>query len=620
MSVVSFMRDGLASLVSGLGTERDKAATLYYGEPTITDEQLVNAYRGSWMARKIVDIPALDSCRAWRAWQAKGPQIEAIEAEEKRLNVKAKVLDARRKARLFGGAAIYMDFGDEASEPLDVERIKKGGIRFLTVLTRRQLVAGDIDTDPLSETYNRPKEYTLASGSTGHVRIHPSRLTLFYGAELPDQGYATGSAFAWSDSVLVPVMDAVKQAESAAANIASLIFEANVDVITMNGLMEKVGNPTDEEKILRRYSLAAQAKGVNKMLLIDGNEKYERKQVSFATLPDLLDRYGQNAAGAADIPMTRFMSQAPAGLNATGESDLRNYYDRISAGQELEMEPAMGRLDECIIRSATGARDPDVHYAWNPLWQLSETEKATIFKTKADAARTIAGKGGMEPALMPIEALSDALVNELVEDGALAGLEAAMEEYGKLSEQEEDEDDQTAALGEVPAEKKPDQMVAANDAAPRTLYVSRKLVNAAEVIAWAKGQGFGTTVPADDLHVTITNSKSPVDWMKMGENWSSDRNGNLTVEPGGARLVEPLGDKGAVVLLFSSSHLSWRHQSMIEAGASHDFPDYQPHVTITYEGAGVDLAQVEPYRGKLVFGPEIFAELEDGWSSRLTEA
>ncbi|MNE88289.1 hypothetical protein D3C80_1855860 [compost metagenome] len=49
---------------------------------------------------------------------------------------------------------------------------------------------------------------------------------------------------------------------------------------------------------------------------------------------------------------------------------------------------------------------------------------------------------------MPIEALSDALVNELVEDGSLAGLETAIEEYGKLSEQEDDSEDEAAALGE----------------------------------------------------------------------------------------------------------------------------------------------------------------------------
>ncbi|MNT62569.1 hypothetical protein D3C72_2002970 [compost metagenome] len=47
---------------------------------------------------------------------------------------------------------------------------------------------------------------------------------------------------------------------------------------------------------------------------------------------------------------------------------------------------------------------------------------------------------------MPIEALSDALVNELVEDGSLAGLEKAVKEYGKLSEQEDEGDDEVAAL------------------------------------------------------------------------------------------------------------------------------------------------------------------------------
>lgn len=611
-NVLTFVRDGLANMVAGLGTERDKAAATYYTEPMLDEQQLVNAYRGSWMARKIVDIPAMDSCRAWRAWQAKATQIEVLEAEEKRLNVKGKVLEARKKARLFGGAAIYIDLGDDPSQPMDLNRVKKGGIRFLTVMTRRQLVPSEMDTDPLSEFYGQPKSYTIASGSTGQVYIHPSRLVIFCGAELPDRDYATSAGHAWGDSVLTSVMDAVKQAESASANVASLIFEANVDVITMNGLMDHVGTPDGERKVTDRYRLAAQGKGINKMLIIDGNEKYERKSANFGTLPELIDRYNQNGAGAADIPMTRFFGMSPGGLNATGDADLRNYYDRVAAGQELEMQPAMERLDECLIRSATGDRDAAIHYVWNPLWQMSETEKATVFKTKADAARTIAGTGGTSPPLMPIEALSDALVNELLEDGTLAGLEAAMEEYGKLSEQEEDPEDEAAALGEKPLK------VAANDAAPRTLYVSRKLLNAEEFIAWAKGQGFATTTPAEELHVTVTYSRTPVDWMKMGQTWAED--GKLTVSPGGARLVEPLGDKGAVVLMFNSSDLSWRHRDMHEAGASWDFPDYQPHVTITYAGGDVDLKKVEPYRGKLVFGPEIFAELDDGWADKLREA
>jgi phage-related protein (TIGR01555 family) len=606
--VLKQVNDGLASAIAGLGTDRDKAASVYYTDPAIDTQQLVAAYRTSWLPRKIIDIPALDSCRAWRAWQAKNGQIEKIEAEEKRLNVQAKVLEARKKARLFGGAALYMDLGDDQSQELKPETVKAGGIRFLTVLSPRQLTPGDLETDPLSPLYNRPKSYTLVSGTSAQTVIHPSRLVIFYGNELPDNDLTSGAAFAWGDSVLTSVMEAVKQADATSANIASLIFEANVDVVTMEGLMNYVGTTDGERKVTERYRIAAQGKGINRMLILDGNEKYERKGASFATLPDLMDRFFQNVSGAADIPMTRLFGQSPGGLNASGESDLRNYYDRIASGQSLEMQPAMRLLDECLIRSATGQRDADIHYVWNPLWQMSEKEKADIFKTKADAARVIAGNGGTSEPLMPIDALSDALVTELVEDGALSGLEAAIKKHGALSEQEDDDVvDVIPANANDPAEQQR-KRIAANDAAPRTLYIQRKVKNAAAIIAWAKSQGFETTLPADDLHVTIANSRAPVDWMRVGESWSPE----LKVGPGGPRLMDQFGE--ATVLLFNANELRWRNEAVIEAGGSWDHPEYQPHITISYSFSG-DLSKVQPYQGAIVLGPELFAEVKEDWGA-----
>lgn len=449
MGEVVMIGDGLANALSGLNTERDKAAHSYYAEPTIDALELVNAYRGSWMARKIVDIPAMDSCRNWRSWQADQADIELIEAEEKRLNVQGKVLEARKKARLFGGAAVYADFGDDASRPLDLERVQKGGIRFLTVFTPRQLVPGEIDTDPMSEFFGMPKKFTIAGGATGQARIHPSRLTVFVGNDLPDRDI-TASAFGWGDSVLVAVMQTVKQAESASANINSLIYEANVDVVSIEGLSEILKLPGGEDKVRGLLQMNLDAKSNLRALVLDAKNTYQRKAVSFGSLPDLMDRFDQHAAGAADIPMTRFMGMSPGGMNSTGESDLRNYYDRVSAGQTLEMGPAMMRLDEALIRSATGARKPAIHYEWNPLWQLGEKDKADIFKTKADAARTLAGSGGTSEPIIPLEALSDALVNEFVEDGSLAGLEGAIEEYGKLSEQDDDDENEAATASSVP--------------------------------------------------------------------------------------------------------------------------------------------------------------------------
>ncbi len=614
-NVLTFVRDGLASAIAGLGTERDKAASVYYTDPTIDVQQLVAAYRTSWLPRKIIDIPALDSCRAWRSWQAKNPQIEKLEAEEKRLGVQSKILEARKKARLFGGAAIYIDLGDDASQELDPDTVKAGGVRFLTVLTSRQLQPGEIETDPLSPFYGRPKDYSIVAGTTAQVKVHPSRLVIFIGNEMPDRDITSGAAFAWGDSVLTSVLEAVKQADATTANIASLIFEANVDVVTMEGLMNYVGTADGERKITERYRIAASGKGINRMLILDGNEKYERKSASFATLPDLMDRFFQNVSGAADIPMTRLFGMSPGGLNASGESDLRNYYDRIASSQSLEMQPAMSLLDECLIRSALGSRDPNIHYVWNPLWQLGEKEKAEIFKAKSDAARTIAGKGQEEP-LMPIDVISEALTNELIEDGTLAGLEAASEKYGTLAEQEEDPEDVDASLTPPPANANEPtdrrKLNVAKDAAPRTLYVSRRVTNAAAIIRWAKSQGFETTLPAADMHVTIAFSRTPVDWFAAGESWASE----IKISAGGPRQMGQFGD--ATVLRFSSRELGWRHREIEEAGATWDWPEYAPHITISYGFKG-DLSKVEPYQGEIVLGPELFAGVREDWAEGIKE-
>lgn len=150
---------------------------------------------------------------------------------------------------------------------------------------------------------------------------------------------------------------------------------------------------------------------------------------------------------------------------------------------------------------------------------------------------------------------------------------------------------------------------------PRPLYVYRRLKNARDLIAWAKRQGFKSTLPASDLHVTIAYSKRPVNWFTMGADWSTQ----VTVEEGGPRAVDRLGTEGAVVLHFVSNDLKWRNEAMREAGASWDFEDYLPHVSFTYDPGDIDLTKVEPYTGKLIFGPEVFEMIEDGWTDSLDE-
>ena len=55
------------------------------------------------------------------------------------------------------------------------------------------------------------------------------------------------------------------------------------------------------------------------------------------------------------------------------------------------------------------------------------------------------------------------------------------------------------------------------------------------------------------------------------------------------------------------------------SGPSTIGPEYQPHITITWDGRDIDLANVEPYTGPIVLGPEIFAEVVEDWEKTISE-
>lgn len=601
-----WMIDKLVNLVSGLGTAKDKSTANAYALTLLNQPTLEAMYRGNWLARKIVDIVPDDMTREWRTWQADEAQVEAIEEVEKRLGLQSKVTLALQWARLYGGAAIYIGTKDvDTSQELLPERISKDGIKFLHVLSRHELNPGDIENDLMSPFFGQPKFYELANGLGGQFKIHRTRIVPFFAMEIPG---ARQTNEQWSDPVLQVVNDAVMNATSSEQHIASLLPEMKTDVISVPGLSEILSTPDGTSRLTNRFALAATLKSLHNVLLLEGGpesaaEKWETRQLNFAGLPDLAKLYLQIAAGAADIPVTRLLGQSPAGMNSTGESDVRNYYDNLSSRQKNELSQTLYHLDEMVIRCALGSRPAEVYYVWAPLWQMSEKEKAEVAKSKAETSKIYDGMGIFAP-----EALAEAVTNQLIEDGTYPGLQKAIDDAPEVDFSEPEP--LPVAPGANPSGRPP----LATDAAPRTLYVSRKVLNSAEIIRWAKAQGFETTLEASDLHVTVAYSRTPLDWMQIPQNWSEDKDGRLTIHAGGPRVVEPLGDKGAIVLFFKSADLAWRHETIKGAGASWDHEGYQPHITLTYNSEGVDVSKVVPYSGPIVLGPEIFEEVNENWA------
>jgi hypothetical protein len=134
----------------------------------------------------------------------------------------------------------------------------------------------------------------------------------------------------------------------------------------------------------------------------------------------------------------------------------------------------------------------------------------------------------------------------------------------------------------------------------RTLYLTRPVENATDLADWAGEQGFAKTVPPEKLHVTIAYSSEPIDWEAIL--WRSDI---YDVPEVCGRWLEIL-ENDAVALCFQSVELVARWQEIRDLGASWDFPEYTPHVTLAFKAGDVDVARIKPYMGPLRFGAEVF--------------
>ncbi|HWQ41309.1 MAG TPA: anti-CBASS Acb1 family protein, partial [Desulfosporosinus sp.] len=114
------------------------------------------------------------------------------------------------------------------------------------------------------------------------------------------------------------------------------------------------------------------------MYVLDKEDDFDTKQYSFGGLSNVYENIMMDVAGAAEMPVTKLFGRSPAGMNATGESDLQNYYDTIEEKQEAYLRPVIDKLLPILCLSEFGLIPQDLDYKFNPVKRSTETEKAEI--------------------------------------------------------------------------------------------------------------------------------------------------------------------------------------------------------------------------------------------------
>lgn len=388
---------------SGVFMPNPLEATEYPLTRFTRDWQTINAlYRSHWIVRRIIDVMPEDMLKNGYhiLTQLSPDQIKKIVRCDRTTRTSRKILEGLKWGRLYGGAgALIMIDGHENSldQPLDYDMVMPGSYKGLLVLDRWSGVTPEdrLVSDISDPEFGMPEYYTISSDALiVGIRVHHSRIIRFMGRPLP---YLEQMAETyWGASEIEHVFDELRKRDNVSWNIAMLTFMANLRVMKMDGMSQvlAVGNEQAQMQLYNTIQGMNAMMNNNSLQILGEGDSYETHQYTFGGIGETYDRFMMDVAGAAETPVTKLFGRSPAGMNATGESDMQNYYDTIEEKQEAELRPVYDKILPIMFISTLGGIPDDWDYEFNPIRRPRDDEMADLASKNTDSV-TKAFQAGM---------------------------------------------------------------------------------------------------------------------------------------------------------------------------------------------------------------------------------
>ena len=294
--------DGYANAAAFLGEDSPllSSGTFLRSGLTSDPELLTAMYRESWLTKRIIDTPSEDMTRAWyRLSSSVDPEeIHVLRRLEARHSVKQELTNALRWARLYGGSlALMVIRGEEGrlDQPLEQEMLLPDCFQGLLVLDRAQGIepSAELVSDLDDPDFGLPEYYTVNLDTENYrmVRLHHSRVLRFIGRELP-RGETIRENF-WGASEMEHIRDELLKRSAASANIAQLIFQANITTLKMSDFGELLGAGTEEQRKSVEYAMGMENRfrtsfGIQ---LLSRDDSLENHPYSFTGLSEIYEQF-----------------------------------------------------------------------------------------------------------------------------------------------------------------------------------------------------------------------------------------------------------------------------------------------------------------------------------------
>ena len=377
--------DGMENVVTGLNRRsKDKRVHVVAIPDLLSRKEVEDFYAADEIARKIIEKVPREGIKHWIKLTNIKPDLSAsFQSELNRLMVKLKFEEAWRWARLYGGAAVYLniDDGEDPQEPVNFNVAKT--VKNLIVLHRYELTAEtqSIEQDIDSPSFGMPTIYRLQSHNSLKISlIHHERLLRFDGANLPLNLFIRNGY--WHDSVLSALRTAIINYSQTHDNLASMLQDYRQRIMKIDQLAQMLA-ADEEDLIVKRMEIQDFIKSNFKTDMIDKEDELEILTTNLTGVKDSITMVNNRLVGASNFPHTVLLGESPkGGLSDKGESQNRDWYDFITEEQQTILSRPLSTLLEYLMKLKEGPSKgkvlKSVGFEFLPLWQMSNEQRAKM--------------------------------------------------------------------------------------------------------------------------------------------------------------------------------------------------------------------------------------------------
>lgn len=339
-------------------------------------QMLSEAYAEIGIVQNIVNVPVDDGIRGGLTVSTKQLSEDELTRLKSYMDEKGDFVTAGLAAkwtRLFGGGAVVAFTDQDPRRPLDLSRIKPGEQVSFRAVDMWELFYSLLNVPDEFDDYTDLEEYEYFD-YYGEP-LHASRVFLMKGIEAPS--FIRPRLRGWGLSVIESLINPINQYLKAASLTFEVLDEFKVDVYRINNLKAAAGALNGMGELKRSIDLINWMKNFQNALVLDKEDEFDHKQVSFAGLAEAQAGIRSQLASDVRIPQTKLFGQSSAGFNS-GEDDIEVYNAMVESTVREPLKRPLLQMVQIRCAELFGVVPDDLIIAFQPLRVLSSIDLENV--------------------------------------------------------------------------------------------------------------------------------------------------------------------------------------------------------------------------------------------------